>query len=440
MKTLLLSQLLSERRQDRDPVARRGGEAISYARFAAEAAGLAAEAQASGWRRAALLAQDSYRFALGLFGLMHGGCEVVLPPNHQPGTIEAMRGGFDLVVDDARLSEVRPREDRLDPLDAENCALAFFTSGSTGMPKRILKSLAMFEREAQTLNALWGGEDGGEVFATVPHQHVYGLSFKIMAPLAAGRPFHAETPEVWETLLAGLTSNAVIVSSPAHLGRMAGLSALPADRRPSRVFSAGAPLSTEAAHEARRVLGVLPTEIFGSTETGAIATRQQESGEAPWRLLPGLGMRTDRNGRLSLLTPFVGDEWIETADLVAPVGDGFRLLGRADRVVKIEGRRVDLNAMEEALVKLPEVAAAVVIWLPGEDGRLGAAIVPSAEGRAQMARLGKFRFGRLLRAGLADKLEPASAPRLWRFVEALPSAELGKRRDRDILELFTDAQ
>ncbi len=437
MKPLLLSQLLPERRQDRDPVARRGGEAISYARFAAEAAGLAAEAKMSGWRRVALLTQDSYRFALGLFGLMHGGCEVVLPPNHQPGTIEALRGSFDLVVDDARLSGVRPREDRLDPVDAKNCALAFFTSGSTGVPKRILKSLAMFEREAQTLNALWGGE--GEVFATVPHQHVYGLSFKIMASLAAGRPFRAETAEAWETLLAGLTANAVVVSSPAHLARMAGLSALPPDRRPARVFSAGAPLSTEAAHEARRVLGVLPTEIFGSTETGAIATRRQESEDTAWQLLPGLAMRTDRNGRLSLLTPFVGNEWIETADLVAPAGDGFRLLGRADRVVKIEGRRVDLNAMEEALVNLPEVAAAAVIWLPGEDGRLGAAIVPSAEGRAQMARLGKFRFGRLLRAGLADKLEPASTPRLWRFVEALPSAELGKRRDRDILNLFADA-
>ncbi|MGH6882178.1 MAG: AMP-binding protein, partial [Hypericibacter sp.] len=339
----------------------------------------------------------------------------------------------------ARLSDVRPREDRLDPLEAENCALAFFTSGSTGMPKRILKTLAMFEREAQTLTALWG-DAGGEVFATVPHQHVYGLSFKIMASLAAGRPFRAETPELWETLLSGLSPQAVIVSSPAHLGRMSGLPALPPNRRPSRVFSAGAPLSAEAAQEARRVLGVLPTEIFGSTETGAIATRQQESGETPWRLLPGLAMRTDENGRLDLLTPFVGEEWIETADLVALAGDGFRLLGRADRVVKIEGRRVDLNALEEALMALPEVAAAAVLWLPEDEGRLGAAIVPSAEGRAQIAALGKFRFGRLLRAGLADKLEPASAPRLWRFVEALPSAELGKRRDSDILKLFADAR
>lgn len=440
MKSHLLSHLLAERRQDRDPVARRGGEGISYARFAAEAAGLAAETRSSGWRRAALLAQDSYRFALGLFGLMHGGCEVVLPPNPQPGTIEAMRGSFDLLVDDARLSEVKARENRLDPLEPRNCSLAFFTSGSTGAPKRILKTLAMFEREVQTLNTLWGREDGGEVFATVPHQHVYGLSFKIMAPLAAGRPFRAETSELWEGLLAGLSPNAVIVSSPAHLGRMAGLPALSPERQPSHVFSAGAPLSIEAAHEARRILGVLPTEIFGSTETGAIATRQQESEETLWRLLPGLAMRTDENGRLDLLSPFVGDEWIETADLVDPADGGFRLLGRADRVVKIEGRRVDLNALEEALVKLPGVATAAVIWLPGNEGRLGAAIVPSAEGRAQMAALGKFRFGRLLRAGLADKLEPASAPRLWRFVEALPSAEFGKRRDADILRLFEDAR
>jgi hypothetical protein len=62
--------------------------------------------------------------------------------------------------------------------------------------------------------------------------------------------------------------------------------------------------------------------------------------------------------------------------------------------------------------------------------------VPNLEGRERLAALGTFRFGRLLRKGLADMLDPASAPRYWRFVEALPSAELGKRRDGDILKLF----
>jgi acyl-coenzyme A synthetase/AMP-(fatty) acid ligase len=408
--------------------------------LAAQAKGLAAQAKSKGWKRAALLSKDSYNFALGLFGLMHGGCEVVLPANHQPGTLEAMRGSFDQLIDDSWLQNMSGQEGSLEPLDATACSLAFFTSGSTGAPKRVAKTLAMFEREAQTLQAVWGSDGGGTVFATVPHQHVYGLTFKIMWPLAAGRSFRAETNEIWETLLAGLTPQAVIVSSPAHLARMAGLKSLPPDRRPVRIFSAGAPLTFEAALDTERILGVRPTDIFGSTETGAIATRRQKSDNEPWQLLPGLAMRCDEEGRLSLLSPHVAETWVETADLVAPAAGGFHWLGRADRVVKIEGRRVSLNALERALVDLPWVQSAAVIGLPGPHGRLAAAIVPSGEGQERLAALGKFRFSRLLRAALADRLEPTSAPRLWRFVENLPSAELGKRRNSDILKLFEDAR
>jgi acyl-coenzyme A synthetase/AMP-(fatty) acid ligase len=436
VKPLALSHLQRDRRHDKRPIAFDGDGAISYERFAAEVAGLAAYAISAGWKRAALLTKDSYSFALGLYGLMHGGCEVVLPPNRQPGTLETMRGSFDLLVEDSLLRNAGRRNESLEPLDAESCSLAFFTSGSTGAPKRIAKTLAMFEREAQTLDDVWGHDGGGMVFATVPHQHVYGLSFKIMWPLAAGRPFRAETSEIWEALLAVLTPDATIVSSPAHLARMAGLTPLTPDRRPVRIFSAGAPLAHEAALQAERVLGVRPTEVFGSTETGAIATRQQKEDDEPWQLLPGLAMRCGEEGRLNLLSPYVGKDWIETADLVAPVAGGFRWLGRADRVVKIEGRRVNLSAVERALVDLPWVAGAAVALLPGDPGRLAAAIVPSAEGQERLAALGKFRFGRLLRTGLADRLDPAGAPRHWRFVEALPSAELGKQRDGDVLRLF----
>jgi acyl-coenzyme A synthetase/AMP-(fatty) acid ligase len=434
VKPRALSPLLRDRRHDRRPVALKGDEAISYARFAAEAAGLAARARSAGWRRAALVAKDSYHFALGLYGLMHGGCEVVLPANHQPGTLEAMRGSFDLLIEDSLLQDVNGREAELDPLDADACHLAFFTSGSTGAPKRIAKSLAMFECEAQTLDEVWGSDGGRAVFATVPHQHVYGMSFKIMWPLATGRPFRTETNDIWEPLLTALTPGATIVSSPAHLTRMSGLASLGPDRRPSRVFSAGAPLVEDAALEAERVLGVRPIEIFGSTETGAIATRHRK--DESWQLLPAFAMRCGEDGRLSLLSPYGAREWIETSDLVAPAAGGFRWLGRADRVVKVEGRRVDLGAVEQALVDLPWVSAAAVVLRSGDSGQLAAAVVPSAQGQGRLEDLGKFRFGRLLRVGLADKLEPASTPRQWRFIDKLPSAELGKRRDRDILELF----
>jgi acyl-coenzyme A synthetase/AMP-(fatty) acid ligase len=440
MTRWMLSSLLRERRQDREPVSFRGVDAIAMAQLAAQAKGLAARVRSAGWKRAALLSRDSYNFALGLFGLMHGGCEVVLPANHQPGTLEAMRGNFDQLIDDDGLRDVSGQEGDLEPLDASACGLTFFTSGSTGAPKRVAKTLAMFERETQALQTLWN--DGGQstVFATVPHQHVYGLTYKIMWPLAAGRPFRAETDEIWEALLAALTPQAVIVSSPAHLARMAGLKPLAPGRRPLRIFSAGAPLTLEAAIDAERVLGVRPTDIFGSTETGTIATRQQRSTDEPWQLLPGLAMHCGEAGRLRLLSPHVGEEWVETDDLVAPAAGGFHWLGRADRVVKIEGRRVSLNALEDALTNLPWVESAAVIGLPGHHRRLAAAVVLSGEGRARLTATGRFRFGRLLRAALADGLEPASTPRVWRFVDRLPSAELGKRRDSDILKLFEDAR
>ncbi|HWA44269.1 MAG TPA: AMP-binding protein [Hypericibacter adhaerens] len=435
-----LSHLLCDRQQDARPVACRGGAAISLGQLAAEAAGLAARARSSGWQRAALTAQDSYSFVVGLLGLMHGGCEVLLPANRQPGTLEAMRGSFDVLLDDRMIGEAGRQEPRLEPLDGSACLLTFFTSGSTGAPKRVPKTLAMFEREAETLQAVWKKDGQGTVFSTVPHQHVYGFSYKIAWPLATGRPFQAATNETWEGLLRDLTPAATIVSSPAHLGRMGGLQPLPADRRPARVFSAGAPLTYEAALEAERILGLRPTDIIGSTETGTIAMREWNGENQPWQSMPGLTLRCDEEGRLNLLSPYAGPEWIATADLIAPVPGGFRWLGRADRIVKIEGRRVSLNGVERALSVLPWVAAAAVVLLPGNPGRLGAVILPSETGKERLAALGKFRFGRLLRASLAETLEPASAPRHWRFVEALPSAELGKRRESDLLKLFEAAR
>jgi acyl-coenzyme A synthetase/AMP-(fatty) acid ligase len=57
-------------------------------------------------------------------------------------------------------------------------------------------------------------------------------------------------------------------------------------------------------------------------------------------------------------------------------------------------------------------------------------------GGERLTALGAFRFGRLLRKALSDHHEPAATPRLWRFVDELPTAELGKRRDADIRTLF----
>lgn len=424
-----IEQLLSRGRAPGHPVAVRGGVPIPFGRFRSDVA--AVVALLGGCRRAALACDDSYLFAVGLFGMLHAGVEVLLPPNAQPGTLAELDM---LVVDDALIANAAAASCGFGELDSERGIVVFHTSGSTGAPKLIEKPIWMLQRESDALHAVFGSRlGGGPVVATVSHQHLYGLAFRLLWPLTAGIPFDAATDVVWETLLPKLRNGSVVVSSPAHLGRLAGID--PVASPPALVFSAGAPLAAEAARACRTILGCLPTEMFGSTETGAIATRQQIRGNEAWTTLPDTEIRVDGDDRMAVRTPYVAG-WQQTEDVIEPVAGGFRFLGRADRIVKVEGKRISLPAVETALEALPLVAEAAVVALPGLPIRLGGLLVLTEEGRGQLAALGAFRFGRLLRRLLSAHLEPAGLPRLWRFAEALPVRAMGKRNDAVVAALF----
>ena len=252
----------------------------------------------TGARRAALACEDTYLFTVGLFALLHVGAEVLLPPNAQPGTLAdlGMR-----VVNDALIAAAPMRTYRFTELDTERAKVIFHTSGSTGAPKQIEKKLWMLQRESEALHRVFGSRLGtGPVMATVSHQHLYGLSFRLLWPLAAGVPFDAATDGVWETLLPRLRGGAMLVSSPAHLGRLAGLEPIAPSHAPGLIFSGGAPLAADAAMASRTILGCLPTEMFGSTECGVMASRQQTDGNEVWTLLPDTEIRVDGENRVAV--------------------------------------------------------------------------------------------------------------------------------------------
>lgn len=441
MSALPLSQLLTIGRADDHPIALRDGTVLTFARFRADVAALAQRLRTEGCRQAGLWCEDSYAFAVGLFGLAHAGCAIVVPPNAQPGQLAALAPCWQvLVTDDATLPgalaaiQAAPGAAPLEALVADCCSISFFTSGSTAQPKRVLRNLGQFEREAMALEDLFGGGAPGPVHATVSHQHVYALTFKLLWPLTSGRPFTTHLHETWETVLAELGPDSVLVSSPAHLTRLGGLAA---PRRPAMILSAGAPLPFAAAQEAAQLFGVLPTEIYGSTETGTIANRWQTAPDLPWSPLPCLQISQWDEGRLRLHSPWVEGRH-DGEDVIEPTADGrFLLRGRADRVVKIEGKRVGLAAVEAALRGLPLVSdAAVVVVLTGERQELGAVVALNPAGTAALAQSGRFRLGRQLRQLLADLLEPTARPRRWRFVDAIPTAAMGKRPASALAALF----
>lgn len=432
-----LSSLVFQARADDAIVAFSEKGAVTQAQFIKDVRRIASFFE--GKRAVALICDDSYLFAVGLWGLFHAGVHVVLPPGNQQAVLELIQDSYDVIVDDQALQEAcsHSQEADLKPLDSEKHVVDFCTSGSTGNPKFVPKNLKAFDAEIAIMDKIFDLKKASAVFSTVPHYHVYGFTFKIVWALAAGHIITAKTYSLWESLFPDFTDSAVLVSSPAHLGRMDGLDALHSSKKIQLVLSAGAPLPLEASRTAERILCKRPLEIFGSTETGAIATRTQEKENEPWHVIPKVEVRCQENGHMLLSSPFVEEEWLKTSDLIELVDGGFIHKGRGDRIVKIESKRVSLSAVEALLKKHPMVKDIAVILL-ADSNRLAAAVVLNDTGREALERQGAFCLTRVFKSFVLKIGDAEACPRSWRFIDAFPYHAMGKRCESDVVGLFEE--
>lgn len=439
---LSLSEVASAPGHTHRAIARVAGGVVHRRRFLADVAAWHAAFAAVAGPRVALYFDDTYTFACALYGAWHAGKHVSLPGDTQPATLQRVLPGVD-----ARAGElpgaIRPQAGvaavPLAALDPLRTGLVVHTSGSSGEPVEIAKSLAQLDAEMDTLQAAFGARlAGAEVFATVSHQHIYGLLFHALWPLAAGRVLVAHRLQYPEEMAAELSGASVLVTSPAHLKRLPDTLDWSAARAGLRaVFSSGGPLPPEAAATALALLGHSPTEVYGSSETGGIAWRRRAEHGDRWTPLPGIAWRAGEDGQLSVRSRHLPDDaWFETADRIAADGDGFVLRGRADRIVKIEEKRVSLTAMEQALLAGGDLAEARVIELPGDTGpRLAVVGVPTPAGSARLAE-GKRVLNERLRAQLLQVVERVVLPRRFRYLDRLPANAQGKTPLATLQALF----
>jgi acyl-coenzyme A synthetase/AMP-(fatty) acid ligase len=410
------------------------------ARFAQDVAARAFSLHEREEKRWLLREDDLYAFCCGLFALLHAGKEAVVPPNLQPGTVERLRAldAFDAIYDHA-VSTGEPIA--LKALERDRPALHLYTSGSTGEPKRVPKTLAQLENEIAVFENLWGAQLGDACFlATVPHYHMYGLPFRLLWPLAAGRDIDATQCLDPDVLAARLREfpGGVLVATPAQLSRLPQLWTLSALRpAPRLIFSSGGPLRRDAALAFAASLGAAPTEIYGSTETGAVAWRRQDEG-THWTPLPGLRVQRGVDGALLLQSPFLPDrETLRCEDGIDLLDDGrFLLRGRLDRVIKVEEKRVSLPEAEARLGEHAWIAECALVGLAGTRQYLAAAAVLSGAGRAALEREGRKAVVHALREHLRLDYEAVLLPRRWRFVERLPLNERGKLNSAALERLF----
>ncbi len=443
-----LSRLLATGRPERSVVCADGGRDLAWRDFAHRAGAIAHALSRRDEQRWLIHCERPFDFAAALLAVLHSGKRAVIAPGFQPGMVEQLRPAFDATVGEDSSAEVNPSAlapaaFAFAPLAPRAALIDLFTSGSSGEPKRIEKSLAQLETEVAALESCWGRAIGrATMVATVPHHHIYGMLFRLAWPLAAGRPFDAALCADPALLLERLerAGEAAVVSSPAHLARLPELIALESLRPAARaIFSSGGPLPLAAALEFARRFGAPPIEVYGSTETGGIGWRAQSAGEdgAAWTPFPGMALDTDAAGALRLRSPYLpSDDWLTLSDAATLLPDGrFLLKGRLDRVAKIEGKRVSLPELEQGLRQHPWVRDAAVVALAGRRERLGAIVV--LRDPARLREQGRHRLIAALRDYLLARFDRVVVPRHWRFPGRLPADARGKLTAKALSALFT---
>ena len=388
-----------------------------------------------------LYEEDPFKFIQGFFALQLLKRKVIICANGAPAWLALIADEFDAVLSDTlrvegkslqRITCVGPKEvlasSTLVPtpcLDGTE-SLVFFTSGSTGKPKAIHKCLAVLLNEVETLENLFGPTlKNSCVLSSVSHNHIYGFLFGLLWPMLSQRcwinrriEFHEQLVEIHCDQLEEL----VFISSPAFLSRL--------DNRMlvgsvSACFSSGGPLSYRSARASKQCFGQLPVEVYGSTETGGIGYRQQRTPDTMWCPFPGIELAILK-GKANLRSPYVldaaGNAVPTLLDDRIEIGTcgSFQLLGRYDRVVKVEEKRISLDEIEQYLESFDTIERCVITQVPGKRQVLGCAYVLSKEGVLQLHAEGSQAQVKAWKIHMRQRFEAVTIPRKWRRLAEIP--------------------
>ncbi len=404
-----------------------------YSDFEQKAYQMSAEFQRRQIQAVAVWLEDGAKLACTLLAAWHAKVRVLFPPNVTQESVAWVSAHADLWLTDveihsslavyfddfgAQQSCQKHAENR--PLfDYDNQTEIWLkTSGSTGEAKTIIKTAEQMWLGAEVLaEALpFKAENNVTAISTVSIQHIYGLTVHIMMSLVNGWQIGRKQQFYPECMLAETrnTEQTVIVSSPAMLTRIDWFNTT-MPKNIVGVISSGGALPEETSEQMRHLLQQPVIEIYGSTETGPIAIRDDIH---LWQTLPNSRLGCNEDGAL-----WIEGCWLstreQTADVVEFLDGGFRLLGRSDRIVKIGDKRTSLAGIEAKLNQHAWVEDCYIAQHP-EQPRLAAWVGLNAQGIDILRENGRRHLIDQLKAYLAETQDKTAIPRFWRFTDKLP--------------------
>jgi acyl-coenzyme A synthetase/AMP-(fatty) acid ligase len=318
-------------------------------------------------------------------------------------------------------------------LDPDIVWVQLYTGGSTAEPKIWNKTIRNLMGEALFLSHKFEVNSEDRIVATVPSYHIYGLLYSILVPFIASAYVCQDMPyypkEISQTVCA--QNATILISVPPHYRALCGHSCQNDTLR--LAFSSAGMLAAEDGQAFTRNNGVKVVEIYGSTETGGVATRIRARGESAFRPFECVTVKIEAEQlwvKSDFLSPGLkglDSGFFKLNDRVQVSYDGqFVLLGRTDGVLKVGGRRVDSETIRQAFFDQAGVTDVAILSLPLLNGRENQ-IVAAVEGKVDRAILSKR---------IASTLETYARPRSIKVVEKMPYTDAGKYDRNALMNLF----
>lgn len=368
--------------------------------------------------------QNRYLFTLCYLAVLFKGQVNLLPQNQSPGCLQKLRdhySGLYCISDDpacecdvvvVALEELDFQGNAAFPAIPKNrIASISFTSGSTGMPKEITKTLGEFLKSARLATERLGIARGEKLLlSTVPAQHMYGLESSVFWPLVADATIQSERPFFPEDIrrnLAQADQPCILISTPTHL--KACVESKLRWSNLAGVISSTAMMPSRLAASIENTFQAPLLEIFGSTETLSFATRRRTHSER-WRPYAGVQVEIDdlgctvQGGHLA--------QAVHLDDRVEVHADGcFILKGRSSDLVKIGGKRASLSELNRLINEIDGVRDG--LFYRTEHGRLGVLVVSRRSRKSILEELRR-------------SIDDVFLPRRFHRIPELPRNDLGK--------------
>jgi long-chain acyl-CoA synthetase len=347
--------------------------------------------------------------------------------------------------------------------EAEDLAVIFYTSGTTGTPKGAMLTHLNLVMNA-TVNAFDtnGHSPDDVIMGSLPLFHIFGQSSGMNSAFRAGATMvlqpRFEAAAALELMTReGVTKFLGVPTMYIQLLRAADAAA----RLPelTSCVSGGASLPAAVLEEFEKVFGTTIYEGYGLSETSPTATVNQQAfgtragtvGHQVWGVEVEIADAAV-DDRIELLAPgtagevvvrghnvFAGylnrpeataevmvDGWFRTGDIGTKDADGFiAIVDRRKDLIIRAGFNVYPREVEEVLIRHPDIAQVAVIGVPdAERGEEVCAVVVPADGR-------EIEVGALLAWG-KERLAHHKYPRLVRVLPELPMGPSGKVLKREL--------